>query len=199
MFTALERVLLTERVRQRAARLGGFSVPAMNEVGMEAVNAPLLATNMKGTFLPTRPSKDGLARYGFSHVPVGTDDTLLVELHRVLLALSEQGGWDNRCKNVTEAVERMGGFGLEPKSVVVGPASLPGLLEGTSVEQAWQAMKAGEPVGTLQDEVSVLLADLPGTAALVCAAPPLVGYYTRVGEHLGILLKRVNQTLVVVA
>lgn len=198
MFTALERMLVTERVRQRAARLGGFSTPAMNEVGMEAVNAPLLATNMKGTFLSTRPSKDGLARYGFSHVPVGADDTLLVELHRVMLALSEQGGWANRCKNVTEAIERMGGLGLEPKTIVIGPDSLPGLLEGVAVEQAWQAMKAGEEIGTFEG-ATVLLANLPGPAAFVCAAPPLVGYYTRVGEHLGVLLQRVNQTLMVVA
>ncbi len=196
-FTALERMLKTERLRQRAARMGGFSVPAMNEVGMEAVNAPLLATNMKGTFLPTRPSRDGVARYGFSHVPVATDDALLAELHRSLSVLSEREGWSNRCKSVLEALQRMQGFGLEPKTIVVGPARLAEVSD-IAPEDARAAMRDNREVATFEG-ATVLLADLSGTSAFVCAAPPLVGYYTRVGEHLGILLQRVNQTLVVVA
>jgi len=196
-FTALERILQTERIRQRAARLGGFSVPAMNEVGMEAVNAPLLATNMKGSFLLTCPSKDGVARYGFSHVPVGTDDKLLSELHRVLSEISERENWGTRCKSVPEALLRMSSLGLEPKFIVVGPARLNDLFEGKTLENAWDSMKSGQNVGTYQ-EVPTLLAELPGTAALVCTAPPLVGYYTRIGEHLGVLLQKVNQTIMVV-
>ena len=188
-FTALERMLQTERIRQRAARLGGFATPALNEVSLEDTYAPLLATNMKGTFLPTRPSKDGLARYGFSYVPVGTDDSLLRELHHVLKAQ----GWDNRCTSIQEALHRMHDY--EPKTIVVGPTTLAEVLPGLSVEDAWKAQQANSEVGR-QEDLTILMADIPG--AFVAAAPALVGAYTRIGDHLGVLLKKVSSTLMVV-
>lgn len=195
-FTALERLLRTERVRQRAARQGGFSLPAMNEVSLSGGAAPLLATNMKGSFLPTRPSKDGVARYGFSHVPVECDDILLRVLHGTLWELSTQQGWSNRCKTVVEALHRLSGFGLEPKTIIVGPQRLAEVTD-VPLKEAWEAMQANKEVAKV-DEAVVLLADLPEGAALVGTAPPLVGLYTRTGDHLGVLLQRVHQTLVVI-
>lgn len=196
-FTALERILHTERLRQRAARQGGFAIPAMHEVSMGASSGPLLASNMKGSFLPTRPSSTGVARYGFSYVPVGQEDALLRELHRVLTGLSESSGGPSKCQTVLMAVQKMSQWGIEPRNIVIGPESIPDILGGLSTSAAWGQMRANQPVG-FYHEVPVLLADLPAKAALVCTAPPLVGYYTRAGEHLGVLIQRSHQSIVVV-
>lgn len=190
-FTALERLLQTERFRQRAARLGGFAIPAMNVVPLTADAAPLLATNMKGTFLPTRLSREGTARYGFSHVPVGTDDTLLRELHRIL------AGQSNRCKTITEALQRLQGNGFEPKTLVVGEGLLSEVVPRLTPTEAWAAMQAKSEVGSV-DGLTILLADLPGKAALVATLPNLVGYYTRTGDYLGVLIRQFHQTVMVV-
>lgn len=197
MFTALERLLTTERLRQRAAPNGGFSVPALHEVSLTGDVNPLLASNMKGSFLPTKVSAKGLARYGFSHIPVGADDVLLRELHRTLYALSIQENWTNRCKSIREAQERLQSFSLEVKTLIVGPSRLAEIAPGLSLQDAWAEMRRNSAVAIVED-ITVLLADLPEGAALVATAPSLVGSYTRVGSYLGVLLRSVHRNIVVV-
>lgn len=197
MFTVLERLLVTERHHQRASRGGGFSIPAMTERLVEPAAAPLLALNMNRTFLPSRPSRDGMGRFGFSHVPVGQDDTLLPEIHRVVTDLAHKNGWSNRCGSVGEALRCMSGFGFEPYAVVVGSGRLSEVAPDLSLGDAQGAMRSRGSLG--ESYPLVFLADLPENTALVTAPPTILGNYVRVGEALGVLLQRANQAIVVVA
>jgi len=43
-----------------------------------------------------------------------------------------------------------------------------------------------------------MLAPLPDGAALVAAIPSAAGHYTRVGEHLGVMVQAADRTVVVV-
>jgi hypothetical protein len=189
-FTALERLLATERVRQRAARLGGFSVPALGERAVNPSDAPFLVTNMRGGFTQTHPSRDGVIRYGFSHVPVGHDDALLVELHRTLTARAPAP-----CTTVHEAMDRLGREGFDPHVIVVSPALLAEIVHEANIDEAWRAMRTRSEVATVMG-VTVVLADLPARAGFVATLPALVGTYTRTGDHLGVVIQRAGQTLV---
>ena len=195
-FTALERLLATERVRQRAARQGGFSLPALGERAAAPTDGPFFVTNMRGTFLPTRPSREGIVRYGFSPVPVGQDDLLLVELNRVL---SSRPNWSGRCTNVQEAIHRLQANGMEPHAIVASPKLLVEITPGldVSLDDAWAAMRARSEVAVVSG-VTVLLANLPERAGFVAAMPALVGSYVRTGDHLGVVLQRADQALMVV-
>lgn len=195
-FTALERLLATERVRQRAARQGGFSIPALGERAADSTDGPFFVTNMRGTFLPTRPSREGVVRYGFSLVPVGHDDALLVELHR---SLSSRSNWAGRCTNVQEAIHRLQANGMEPHTIIASPTLLAEITPGldVSLDAAWARMRAQSEVAVVSG-VTVLLADLPARAGFVAAMPALVGSYTRTGDHLGVVIQRADQALMVV-
>lgn len=196
-FTALERLLATERVRQRAARQGGFSIPALGERAADPTDGPFFVTNMRGMFLQTRPSREGIVRYGFSPVLVGQDDALLVELHRVL---SSRPTWPSRCTSVQEAIQRLQQNGMEPHTIIASPNLLTEITPGldVSLDEAWAAMRARSEVAVVSG-VTVLLADLPGRAGFVAAMPALVGSYVRTGEHLGVVVQRADQALMVVA
>ena len=79
--SALQRILVPERYRQRAG-VSEFSVPAVHQRKVDEEALPLLATNMRGTFLSTRRSVDGFAPNGFSNCPLEEEPTLLNELYR---------------------------------------------------------------------------------------------------------------------
>lgn len=197
-YAALERMLRTERHRQRAAPRGGFSTPGLCAVDVEQDAMPLLATNMRGRFLPTRASTEGQARFGFSEVPVGREGPLLNELHRTLCELSAANQWGNRCSAVAVAVGRLQSHGIEPKSLVISEAQVASILGAkTDLEVARRAMATQgyvAMVGTMQ----LLLSDLPDGSAFVAGSPAALGIYMRVGDHLGMLLQRVNRAIMVV-
>ena len=190
-FTALERMLVTERVRQRASRAPGFAIPTLTECPLGPSACPLLVTNMKGDFMQTRLSQTGYARYGFSHVPVGTDDVLLCALHRTIV--STEGA--NRAGSVLSAFDVLAKFGLVPHTIVVGPSRVQEVAPDLTVEDAQQAMLAKNEVCRINGTV-VLLADLPEGAALVATLPSLVGLYTRVGDYVGVLIQQAHQSVV---
>lgn len=197
-YAALERMLRPERFRQKAAARGGFSTPGMcfTEVGEDA--QPLLASNMRGTFMPTRRNAEGLAPFGFSHVPLGHEGPILNELHRILWGLSLQANWGNRCSAVPEAVERLQATGIEPKSLVVSESQVATLLgPGFDLNAARRAMSIQGYV-TVIDGMQLLLSDLAENLAIVAGSPSSVGIYTRVGDHLGMLLQRVDRAIMVV-
>ena len=195
-FGALERILRPDRIRQRAARRGGFSTPGvvLHAVGAEAM--PLVASNARGGFVPTRPNRDGLAAMGFSEVPVGQEAPFLNELHRVLWTLSVSQGWTNRCSTVADGVDRLRSFGVEPTSLVLSERLLSSFLDG-DIGAARTAMSVMGYV-TIVDGIQVLLSDLPEGSALIAGPPASVGVYVRAGNHVGVLLQRVNLSLVLV-
>lgn len=192
-YTALERIFVTERHRQRAAPTGP-ALPAMQEVQVAADSGPYLATNMRNTFLAVRRGSEGVARYGFSSCTVEGEDDLLSEFYQVLESISVQQDWDNRCTSVEAAIQKM----AAPKTVVV-PGSFLGEVCGEDVDLglAQQRMSLQGYVAMVNG-MQVLLADLPEGTALVVAAPATAGTYTRVGDHVGILAQRVDSAFMVV-
>jgi hypothetical protein len=178
VLSLLSHVFVTERHRPRAGQVG-FSVPAFSEIDVGEDNIePLLATNMRGTFLQTRVSRHRQARFGFSECDLDRGEgALLCEFHKVLVQTAEHENWDNVTTSISDALERMQSFGTTPKLVLL-PAS---------------SSDFEPPPGVLP-----MLAGLPEGAALVVASPTLAGLHTRIGDHVGILAQRVNMSFVAV-
>ena len=177
VLSLLAHIFVTERHRPRAGQVG-FSVPAFSEIDVGEDNIePLLATNMRGTFLRTRVSLHRRARFGFSECGLAQEGALLRDFHRVLVETAAHEHWDNVVSSIPEALERMQGFGTAPKLVL--------LPESSSDFEP--------PPGVLP-----LLIGLSHGTALVVAAPNLAGLHTRIGDHVGILAQRVNMTFVAV-
>jgi hypothetical protein len=197
-FAALERILQTERLRQRAAQRGGFSTPGLCFMAVEPEAAPLLASNMRGKFQLTRRNAEGMAPLGFSECPVGQEGPILNELHRTIWDLSVRENWSNRCTAVAEAVDRLRASGVEPKSLVVSENQVAGLLGPDFDFDAARRSMAVQGFVTMVDGMQLLLSDLPDGCALVAGPPAAVGIYMRVGDHLGMLFQRVNRVLMVV-
>lgn len=197
-YSALERLLRPERRHQRAAPRGGFSTPGLCLTAVSAECMPLLATNMRGRFLPTRRNTHGEAPFGFSYCPLGEEGNLLNELHRTLFDLSGKSNWGNRCSAVSEAVNRLRSSGMEPKSLVVSESQLTETLGSDfDLNSARRAMVFQGYV-TMVDGMQLLLSDLAEGLALVAGPPSTVGIYTRVGDHLGLLLQQVDRAIMVV-
>jgi hypothetical protein len=194
-YAALERMLRTERYRQRAGSTG-FSTPGLCRTPVDPDAAPMLATNMRGTFLPTRRDREGFGPFGFSLCPVGAEGPLLIDLHRVLWGLSVREGWKNRCTSIQEAVDRLHAARVEPKSLVVSETHVSTWAD-FDIDAARTAMSVQGYVAVVNG-MQVLLSDLPEGSAFVAASPSLTGVYTRIGDHLGVLLQRVDRALMLV-
>lgn len=192
-FRALERMLLADRVKARAANVG-MSIPALEERPLSVEDGPFLATNMRRAFLPTRLSAAGTVRFGFSRVPPEEDDQILLALHQTLAAQSTAPP----CGSIPEALKRLTGHKLDPRSLVLPVSWIPEICgPDMTPEQAREAMGKQGYV-TKIDDIQVLVADLPPERALVAAAPALVGVYTRTSDYLGILILRANRGIVAV-
>jgi hypothetical protein len=170
-------LFVPERHHQRAGAVG-FAVPAFSEIEFEHGREiePLLATNMRNTFVRTRVSTHGHARFGFSECEVDHEGYMLCEFYRVLVETIRQEGWKNIASSVPTGIDLLRSLGFVPKLVV------------TPIESAVD----------LPDGVYQVVADLPTDAALVMAPAPQVGLYTRVGNHMGLLAYRVDRALVAV-
>lgn len=184
---ALERLLLTERQRRRAAEGGGFSVPVLAEWQGEPGSGPYLVSNMRRQFLPTPGRADGQVRYAFSEVPLEDEDVMLVALHR---ALVEAGAV---AATLPEALARLG---PAARTVIVPLGGLPA-MGATDTKEAQARMDrfgAAYEVG----DVRVLIGGLPEGSAIVAAAPSSVGVYCRSSDALGLLIQGVGRTILAV-
>jgi hypothetical protein len=191
------RLFVIERERPRMGNVG-FETPIFEEREVKGEVAPLLVTNARGTFVPTRISQRGVARYAFSHCPIEQESRLVGELHRVLTETSLRQGWSNRCSSVSEAVDRLRTGGVIPRSLVISDSLLPSICGPDYDLASVRRLMAAQGFVTMVDGMQVILGDLPEGAALVAAAPAGVGYYKRIGDHLGVLVQRVNRALMVV-
>jgi len=206
MATVLGRLFVPERRNMRtpeklqaSIRSGVSARPALNELEVPEDVEPLIVTNAARQFVPTRRSVTrGVARYGFSEVPVEEEEQLVIELYMSLLDYSLRNRWGNRCNSVTEAVARLRRSELEPALLVVPESVLPDIC-GPDFDPTWaaQMMKAQGYVATV-DNMQVMTADLPAGAALVSTHPESSGLYTRVGDYLGIMIQRADRAFMVV-
>jgi hypothetical protein len=195
--SVLERLLVTERYRPRAAAGSGFSVPILLEREVGPEHEPLLVTNSRGLFVPTRRAAEGFARYAFFPCPLDEEDQLLVRLHAALWSEGEAAGWTNRAPTLDRGMAVFRGLAsAQPSAVVVSQdaAALEGEL---SAEELDKLRKLRGHVAEIHG-VRIYLAPLPAGCAIVAAAPKALGVYTRVGDHLGLQLLNVRRTLVVV-
>jgi len=198
--SALELLLGTERVHRRTDETAkvGFAVPALYECPADPGDSPFLVSNSRGSFVLGARSKGGHVRLAFSECPTGGEDRLLAELYRVLWRVSGEYGWANRCDSVAQAVARMRAMSLEPKALVVAPSFLEDACgEPVSLEDAGKLMLAQGYVAE-SEGVRVLAADLPSGTAILAATRTLVGVYVRVDDRLGLMVRKANQSLVLV-
>jgi hypothetical protein len=197
-YAALERMLVPERFRQRAAPRGGFSTPTLCFMAVEEDSLPILATNARGKFLPTRRNSEGCAPLGFSFCPIGQEGPILNDLYRTLERLSIENGWGIRCTSIPEAMDHLQALGIEPKSLVVSESQMAALL-GTTVdlETARRAMGFQGYVSVVAG-MQLLLSDLGPNQAFVVGPPAMTGVYMRAGDYLGVQLHRANRSLVLV-
>lgn len=196
-FTALERLFVPERYRQRAANTG-FSIPALQEVQVQGDAGPMLASNMRRKFVQVQASSSGTARYGFSECAIEAEGDLLCEFYQSLKGISVREGWSNRCRGVDQALKRLPERGVTPKSVVVSGRLLADILEDDCDLEMAQRRMDMQGFVAMVDGMQILLGDLPDGAALVAADPQHVGCYTRVADHLGLLAQRVDRAIMVV-
>jgi hypothetical protein len=185
MFSVFTHLFHVERARQRITRSAlssGFAVPALGTMQINATDtAPLLATNMRGTFLLTRKSPDHAVRYGFSPCPIEEEGVLVTELAQKLWELSTAHEWGIRCRGVPEAVESFRAVNLEPRTIVVSETLARKIL--------------GQDVGALEglagtvDRVQVFVTSLPENIALVALAPASAGLCVRVGDNIGLIVR----------
>jgi len=192
-FTALERLLAPERIQQRAGRVG-HSVPALQERPGSQEEAPFLASNMKREFLPTRISSTGVVRFGFSRVPLGDDDLLLLPLHQAILSQTQA----DRCTSLGEAMTRLRTHNLEPRTIVIPESWLPEICGPTFDITTAKTLMGSQGYVTKLDDMQVLVAPLPDDKAFVATTPALVGIYTRIADYLGLLLFRADRAIVAV-
>lgn len=192
------RLLTTERFRRRASAHvnEGFAVPQLYEFNLGPEDEPLLVTNARGGFLPTRRSRTGLARCGFSQIPLETEVELYQTLYSSLLQGAASRGWPKVCATVPEGIAAMEQAGGKACSVVV-PYDFAQQMCGLGEAQVRERMsKAGvvARVGLTQ----VLALDIPAGTGLVTEAPSKLGVYVRVDDWLGLLFKSLSSSLVVI-
>jgi hypothetical protein len=155
-------------------------VPLLSQVDLDPREiktiTPLLVTNARFTFMRTEVSKNGYARFGFTECPVDREEGLLLEFHRVLVAESSRNGWGCSVPSFQEGLVRMKTVGATPKFVV---------------------MSKEEPL-PVPDGLIPLTCGFPPGVALISVRPEDAGLYTRVGDYVGVMAKRVNLAFVAV-
>lgn len=171
----------------------GHSRPVLCEQEVGPDDGPFLATNLRGTFLPTSRSLDGVARFAFTECPVGEEDRLLSELYDVLWKASVQQDWSNRCISLGQARERMVSLGLEPRTFIVSLS----FLKDLSTEDADKLMQFQGYV-TEVEGIRILASTLPPGRAILVATPIQAGLYVRSGDYVGLLVYHANRSLILV-
>jgi hypothetical protein len=171
----------------------------MNEIPVEEDVEPLLVTNAARRFVPTIRSKTrGIARYAFSDVPLEDEPALFAELYMSLLEASLVNGWKNRCSSVVEAVDRLAADDFEPGFLMVSAEKIPDICGPDYDSAVVEQLMMTQGYVTVVNGIKVLPAELSPDAAVVTASPEMLGLYTRVGDFLGIMLQRVNRSIMVV-
>jgi hypothetical protein len=155
-------------------------VPAFSEIEVAEGSSPLLASNMRGTFVRTRRTPSGFGRFGYSECLLSQEGAFLGELHRVLKAISVQEGWSNRAADIDEGLTKMISNKIEPKVVIISSE---------------RSNKDKVQVGR---NVQLLAAPIPPETALITTLALYTGYYTRIGDYVGILAQNIDRAFMVV-
>lgn len=170
-WTALERMLLTERERPR----GGLSRPLMVETSVPPHQGPYLVSNMTGKFLRVAGDHPTL-RYAFSECTLEEEDSLLLSLYETVV---HYGYTAPTLEAATAQLTQL-------SSVVINSADLGRL--GVDVPEAERVMGL-EGVVTVVGGVRVLLGGVPEGSVLAAGIPARAGVYCRVGDSVGVWVR----------
>jgi hypothetical protein len=119
------------------------------------------------------------------------------ELVKTLWAISCREGWANRCSDLGEAQDVMLSLGETPKAVVVPPSVLEQACgEKMTIERAEHLMAMQGYIARTKEGLLVLSADLPEGRAFLASGT--VGAYVRSHNHVGVLIRRADRSLVLV-
>jgi hypothetical protein len=183
-FSILSYLLSTERYHQRAAREKGFSVPVMLEREVPPTTSPLLVSNSRGGFSTTSRSSKGLARLGFSYVPLENESKFFLNLFISLREITVRYNWENQFKTVSDSLSYMRRSPFQPKRLVVSEDLV------SSFSRTPDDVSVGE-----LDGVQVLSTTLPPGSALLVTDPVSFGVYVRVGDYLGVQLFNLREAV----
>jgi len=187
MFSVLSHLFVTERHRARGARSGFVSVPAMMELeGPKGEADPVVVSTARGKFVQTRKTSEGLYRFAFFPCSLEEEGEVPAQLLKSLWAMSLGSNWSNRHRTVSEAIQVMKESPFKPKTVVL-PRALAESFAGCTLPEGTQAFVVGG--------LNILIASLPEQSAIVATHPACLGVYARIGDHIGLQLYGVSQTL----
>lgn len=193
--TVLERMLVTERERQRETLEGSLAFPGIHERVVSVGTDPIVVTNARGTFVQTkRRASDGVARTGFSDVPLEREGDLLAELYRVLWKWGAEQNWPNRCSTIAQARERL----VDARMLTISETLLETVVGDALTTDDVSKLMAAQGYVVEVDGLRVLAGGLPDGAAMLSVAPVLLGFYTRTGEWLGIQIHRADRSILLV-
>jgi len=166
---------------------------------MDPMDQPLLVTTARRGFVhPGMRLGDHAVRYGFSECPLEEEGGLLESLFRDLWAISKKSGWTNRCTSIASAKQTLEGYGLLPRSLIVPFPKLRQLCgHEITLDEARKLTVAQGCVAEVND-IKILFSELPEGQMILGTAPPMVGVYTRIDDHVGLLLRKVDQSMVLI-
>lgn len=165
-------------------------MPAMSEREVPSWAANILVTNTRGKLVLTKKSLDGVARFGFSQVPLKDEPPFFGWLFTQLWDFSSKGEWSNRCSTLTGALDLFVGVQFKPKTLVLAES----LVTQFGVDRLGVSAKRLEGVKVIHTPES----NLPEGSAILTADPEALGVYTRVGDYLGLQFLNAQHTMVLV-
>jgi len=198
--SALELVLTAERQRRQASNTGtGFARPVLREQTEDAVNAPFLVSNSRGSFvLGRRHPTESTVRFAFTERPITEETPLLVELFRALWATSVQQSWSNRCSSISQATARMVALGLEASALIVSTTFLEEACGKALTDEDAERLMMMQGFVAEVEGVKVLASGLPTGTAILASPRASLGTYIRADDQVAILIRRADRSLVLV-
>lgn len=193
-FSTLSHLLITERERSRAAPAGGFSRPIgqFREVPTEV--SSILASNTRGAFVQAVRNREGAVGYGFFECPLSEEPVVVTRLHQTVWDLAAANGWPNRASSLEEARAIL----PSAHTLVIPFGLVEQVCGGTLAPEVLSEVMQAQGYLRVMGELRVMVGQLPDNCMLLAASPPALGVYTRLGDHLGLQLYNVQQTLVVI-
>lgn len=197
--SAFEGFLVPDRgARRRAGYNGGFAIPAYTERSVDPSDQPFLVTNARRAFIQPGVSREGVVRFGYSECDLEDEHHLLAEFYRSLWKLSVESGWGNRCSSIAQAKAHLESHGLQARTLLVPLVTIRQLCgQEISLEDARNLIVAQGYI-TEVDGLRLLFSYLPEGQMIMGTSPPLVGVYTRIDDHIGMLLRKIDQSVVLI-
>ncbi len=191
MISVLSRMLTTQRYRPKAANVG-HATPMLHEVTLGAETLPLMVTNARMQFVPTKLSQQSIARAGFSEVPIDKEPELFEQLLTALFRHYHQG--QPLAQGLAAACKKLQAAKMLPATVVASVTSV--AKRSGLAEEEVRKLQELQGYVVQQGSTQMLALDLPDRMLVVLASPPELGIQVRVGDHVAVMIHRANAAVV---